>query len=48
VGNQENEYPVPDPTKQQNNVNNEFSDIHKKCLKEEIMDEITEEIMEKL
>jgi hypothetical protein len=45
VGNEENEYPVPDPNK---TMINELSDAHKKSLKEETMDDITEKLMEKL
>jgi hypothetical protein len=50
VGNEENEYPVPDPNKTMINVTNEPSDAHKKkkSLKEEIMDKFTEKFMEKL
>jgi hypothetical protein len=45
VGNEENEYPVPDPNK---TMINELSDAHKKSLKEEIMDKIPAKLMEKL
>jgi hypothetical protein len=49
VGNEENEYPVPDPNETMINATNELSDDHKKkSLKEEIMDEITEKSMKKL
>jgi hypothetical protein len=48
VANEENEYPVPDPSGTMINITNELSDVHKKSLKLEIMDEITEKIMEKL
>jgi hypothetical protein len=39
---------VPDPNKTMINVTNELSITHKKSLKEEIMDDITEKLMEKL
>jgi transcriptional regulator of heat shock response len=48
VGNEENEYPVPDPNRTMINITNEFSDTHKKTLKEEIMDEITKKLLEEL
>jgi hypothetical protein len=48
VGNEENEYPVPDPNRTMINITNELSDFHRKSLKEKIMDEIIEKLMEKL
>jgi hypothetical protein len=48
VGNEENGYPVPDPSKTVINVTKEHHDTHKKILKEEIMEEITEKFMEKI
>jgi hypothetical protein len=48
VGNEENEYLVPDPNRIMIAITNELSDTHKKSLKEEIMDKITEKLMEKL
>jgi predicted house-cleaning noncanonical NTP pyrophosphatase (MazG superfamily) len=48
VGNEENEYPAPDPNRTMINITNEFSDAHKQSLREEIMDEITEKLMEQL
>jgi hypothetical protein len=45
LGNEENEYPVPDPNETMINVTTEFSDTHKKSLNEEIMGEITEKLM---
>jgi hypothetical protein len=47
VKNEENEYPVPDPNRTMINITNDLSNAHKKLLKEEIMDKITE-IIEKL
>jgi hypothetical protein len=47
VGNEENEYPVPDP--QQNNDKwAQWCPEKKKSLTEEIMENITEKLMEKL
>jgi hypothetical protein len=37
VGNEENEYPVPDHKKTMINITDEPNDAHKKSLKEEIM-----------
>jgi hypothetical protein len=48
VESEENEHPVPDPNRTMINITNELSDTDKKCLKEEIMDEIYEKLMEKL
>jgi hypothetical protein len=49
VGNEENEYSVPDSNRAMINTTNDLSDAHKKKnLKEEIIDEITEKLMEKL
>jgi hypothetical protein len=48
VGNEENEYRVPDPNKTMINITKESSDAHQKTLKEEILDEISEKFMEKL
>jgi hypothetical protein len=47
VGNEENEYPVPDPNKTMINVTREPSNTHKKKpLKEEILEEIMEKILD--
>jgi hypothetical protein len=48
VGNEENEYPVPDSDRMMLILNNKWNDIHKKTLKEEIMNEIIEIVIEKL
>jgi uncharacterized protein YdeI (BOF family) len=40
VGNEENEYPVPDPNKTMINISKEPRDTHKKSLKGEILQEI--------
>jgi hypothetical protein len=48
VGNEDNEYPVPDPNRTMMKITNELNDVHKKYLKEEIMDELFEIHMEKL
>jgi hypothetical protein len=48
VGNEENEYPVPDLNRTMLVMTNESNDIHKKTLKEEIINVITEIVMEKL
>jgi type I site-specific restriction endonuclease len=49
LGNEENEYPVPDSNRTTINITNELSNDHKKkSLNEEIMDKITEKLMEKL
>jgi hypothetical protein len=48
VRNEENEYLVPDPNRTMVTTNNEFSDVHKKSLKEELFYEISEKLMEKL
>jgi hypothetical protein len=49
VGNEENEYVVPDPNRTMINITNDLNDAHKKkSLEEEIRDEITEKLMEKL
>jgi hypothetical protein len=45
VGNEENEYPVPYSNK---TMIKELSDAHKKSVKEEIMEDITDKLMEKL
>jgi hypothetical protein len=47
-GNEVNGYPIPDHHKTMTNVTNEPSDTHKNFLKEEIMGEITEKLMEKI
>jgi hypothetical protein len=46
--NEENEYPDPDPNRTMINITNKLSDIKKKSLKEEIMDENIKKHMEKL
>jgi hypothetical protein len=48
VGNEKNEYPVPDSNRTMKNITRELSDIHKETFKEEIMDKIIEKLMEKL
>jgi hypothetical protein len=48
VGNKENGYPISNPNKKMINVTNESSDAHKKIIKEEILEEITEKFMEKV
>jgi hypothetical protein len=48
VGNEGNGYTVPDHNKTMINVTEEPSDIHKKTLKEGILEEITEKLMEKI
>jgi hypothetical protein len=47
-GNEENRYPVPDPKKKMINNTKEHSNAHKYSLKEEILQEITENFMEKM
>jgi hypothetical protein len=46
--NEENGYPVPDPNKTMIIDPNEPNDAHKNTLKEEILQEITENFMEKI
>jgi hypothetical protein len=48
VGNEDNECPVSEPNRTMINIANELKYVHKKILKEEIMDEITKIVMEKL
>jgi hypothetical protein len=49
MGNEENGYPILDPNKTMINVANKTSDTYKKeSLKDEIMKDITEKLMEKL
>jgi hypothetical protein len=48
MGNEENGYPVPDPNKIKINITKEPHDDHKKALKDEIWEELTEKIMEKI
>jgi hypothetical protein len=48
VGKEENEYSFPNPNKTMIYVTSELSDTHKKTLKKEIMDKITEKLMEQL
>jgi hypothetical protein len=48
VGNEENEYPVPDPTRTMLNITNDSVTSTKKSLKVEIMDKITEKLIEKM
>jgi hypothetical protein len=46
VGNEQNGYPFPDNhNKTMINVTSKASDTHKKSIKEEIMDEVTEKLM---
>jgi hypothetical protein len=46
VGNEENEYPVPDLNKTMINFTNEPSDTHVKTLQEESLEDSTEKSME--
>jgi hypothetical protein len=48
VGNEENEYSFPDPKSIMISMTTEPNDIHKKSLKEEILGELIETLMEKL
>jgi hypothetical protein len=48
VVNEENEYQVPDSNRIVTNMTNEINGIHKKSLREEIMNEPTEIFIEKL
>jgi hypothetical protein len=48
LGNEENEYSVPVPNRTIINITNEFSDIYKIPLKETIMDQLIDILMEKL
>jgi predicted glycosyltransferase len=48
VGNEENGYLVTDPNKLLRNVPKDPSETHKKILKEEILEEISEKFMEKI
>jgi hypothetical protein len=48
VGNEENEYPVPDPNETMINATNEPNDGHKKTLKEEILQVTMENFVEML
>jgi hypothetical protein len=48
LGNEKNEYPVPDPDRTMVNITNELSDTHKNFLRKEIMEEFIEIPMEKL
>jgi hypothetical protein len=49
VGNEGNEYPVPDNNRTMISITNELSDIHKKkSLKREIKHELMDIVMEKL
>jgi hypothetical protein len=47
-GNEENRYPVPDQNKTKINDTKEPSDAHKNTLKEEILEVITENFMQKI
>jgi hypothetical protein len=47
-GNEENGYPVPDTNKTKINDTKEPSNAHKKTLKEEVMQIIAENFMEKI
>jgi hypothetical protein len=47
-GNVENRYPVPDPNKTKINDNKKPSDAYKNTLKEEILQDLTENFMEKI
>jgi signal recognition particle GTPase len=48
VGNEKNECLIPDPNRTMINITDVFNDVHKKFLKENIMNELTEILMEKL
>jgi hypothetical protein len=48
LGNEENECPVPDPNRMVINMTYELNHLHKKSLKEEIMNEFIDILMEKL
>jgi hypothetical protein len=48
VGNEENEYPIHYPTRTMITITNELNHSQKKSLKEEIMGEITEILIENL
>jgi hypothetical protein len=48
VGNEENGYPVPDSNKTMINDTKEPSEAHKNILKEEILQEITQNFMKKI
>jgi hypothetical protein len=47
-GNEENRYPFPDPNKTKIDYPKEPNEAHKNTLKEEILQEITENFMEML
>jgi hypothetical protein len=47
-GNEENRYPVPDPNKTKIDYPKEPNKAHKKNLKEEILQNVTENFMEML
>jgi hypothetical protein len=47
VGNEENEYPVPNHNRMMINMTNELNYVHKKSLKEEIMSDLIEILTEK-
>jgi Ni,Fe-hydrogenase I large subunit len=47
-GNEENRQPVPDPNETKINDTKEPSDAHKNTFKEEVLQEITENFMEKI
>jgi hypothetical protein len=46
-GNEENRYPVPDPNKTKINDTKETSNAHKNNLKEEFLQKITDNYMQK-
>jgi hypothetical protein len=48
MGSEENRYPIPDPNRMMLIMTNKPNDIHKIPLKEKIMNEIIEIVMEKL
>jgi hypothetical protein len=48
LGNEENEYPIPDPNRKIISITSKLSDVHQKSLKEEIIDKFIEKFMEKL
>jgi predicted nuclease with TOPRIM domain len=48
VGNKENDYSIPDSNRMMINMANEFNNIHKEFLKQDIKNELIEILMEKL
>jgi predicted nuclease with TOPRIM domain len=48
LGNKENDYSIPDSNRMMINMANEFNNIHKEFLKQDIKNELIEILMEKL